>query len=64
MANRHTSPFGLHPEGLLHTPTVAPAAMLQVTIDPPPQQSLSWVQRSPATWQPVAGWQTLTPVGP
>ena len=29
-----------------------------------PQHSLSLVQVSPSTWHPVAGWQTLTPVGP
>ena len=29
-----------------------------------PQQSLSVAQVSPSTWQPVAGWQMLTPVGP
>ena len=57
-----TSPFGLHPIGLRHTPrgppewTHAPAAA--------PQQSPSAVQTSPTTWQPLAGWQTSTPVGP
>ncbi len=51
-----TSPSGLQPMGLRHTPTVDPAEMTQVTglPDPPgspadPQQSLSWVQRSPTT---------------
>ena len=29
-----------------------------------PQQSSSVRQVSPSTWQPVAGWQTVTPVGP
>ena len=29
-----------------------------------PQQSLSVVHVSPSTWQPVAGWQMSTPVGP
>jgi hypothetical protein len=29
-----------------------------------PQQSESFVQRSPVTWQPLAGWQTRRPVGP
>jgi hypothetical protein len=29
-----------------------------------PQHSLSLVQVSPSTWQPVAGWQTSMPVGP
>ncbi len=27
-----------------------------------PQQSLSFVHRSPSTWQPSAGWQIFTPV--
>lgn len=31
---------------------------------PDPQQSLSVVHVSPSTWQPVAGWQMSTPVGP
>ena len=30
----------------------------------PPQQSLVSRQRSPLTWQPLAGWHTSTPVGP
>jgi len=66
-----TSPSGLQPCGFLHTPTVAPAAFTQVTgwVGPPgrpdePQQSLSCVQTSPTTWQPLAGWQMRTPVGP
>src|SRR6185437_13853607 len=29
-----------------------------------PQQSLSFVHTSPKTWQPLAGWQMRTPVGP
>ena len=29
-----------------------------------PQQSLSFKQVSPSAWQPVAGWQMSTPVGP
>src|ERR1700751_3829955 len=29
-----------------------------------PQQSLSVTHVSPSTWQPVAGWQMSTPVGP
>jgi hypothetical protein len=52
-------------------PTVAGAVMLQVTglPEPPgspvdPQQSESFVHRSPTTWHPLAGWQTSTPVGP
>lgn len=49
-----TSPSGLQPIGLRHTPTLLGAVMTQVTglCDPPgrpaePQQSLSCVQRSP-----------------
>ena len=30
----------------------------------PPQQSSLRRHRSPVTWQPLAGWQILTPVGP
>jgi hypothetical protein len=67
----HTSPSGLQPIGLRQTPTVDGAVMTQVTgiMEPPgkpaePQQSESFVQRSPTTWQPLAGWQTSTPVGP
>jgi hypothetical protein len=66
-----TSPSGLQPLGLRQTPTVAGGVMTQVTglCEPPgspfePQQSPSCVQRSPTTWQPLAGWQTSTPVGP
>ena len=66
----HTSPSGLQPCGFLQVPTVAPGAMVHVTgvPDPPgspaePQQSLSLVQTSPTTWQPLAGWQISTPVG-
>ena len=29
-----------------------------------PQQSVSVMHVSPSTWQPVAGWQMSTPVGP
>jgi hypothetical protein len=57
----HTSPSGLQPIGLRHTPTV-PEEMTQVTAlpDPPgnpaePQQSPSFVHKSPTTWQPLAG---------
>jgi hypothetical protein len=66
-----TSPSGLQPLGLRQTPTVAGGVMLHVTAfpDPPgspadPQQSLSFVHRSPTTWHPLAGWQTRAPVGP
>jgi hypothetical protein len=66
-----TSPSGLQPFGLRQTPTVAGAVMSHVTGFPEvpgspadPQQSLSFVHRSPTTWHPLAGWQTSTPVGP
>ena len=71
VASLQTSPSGLQPCGLRHTPTTKGAVMSQVTgvPEPPgrpaePQQSLSFVHRSPTTWQPLAGWQTRTPVGP
>jgi hypothetical protein len=66
-----TSPSGLHPIGRRQTPTILGAVMTQVTglCEPPgrpvePQQSTSWVHRSPTTWQPLAGWHTRIPVGP
>jgi hypothetical protein len=66
-----TSPFGLQPFGLRHTPSEAPADLLHVTLPDPgpgnaaePQQSASLEQESPTTWQPLAGWQMSTPVGP
>jgi hypothetical protein len=66
-----TSPSGLQPIGLRQMPMVAGAVMTHVTPfpDPPgrpaePQQSASCMQRSPTTWQPLAGWQTSAPVGP
>jgi hypothetical protein len=70
-----TAPFGsqLRPASE-QMPRVAPGLIWQTTFLPfdagalgtpgPPQQSLSFVQRSPIVWQPVAGWQTRTPVGP
>jgi hypothetical protein len=65
-----TSPSGLQPIGLRHTPRPG-MYMTHVTglPEPPgspaePQQSVSCVQRSPTTWQPLAGWQMSTPVGP
>jgi hypothetical protein len=71
VSRRHTSPSGLQPCGLRHTPIELGGVMSQVTgvPEPPgrpaePQQSLSFVQRSPTTWQPLAGWQTKAPVGP
>jgi hypothetical protein len=69
VCNLHTSPFGLHAcpasfwkLGLRQTPSVPP----DKTHSPgwSPQQSPSLVQRSPTTWQPLAGWHTRTPVGP
>jgi len=71
VASLHTSPFGLHPCGLRHVPSVAPADLTHVTgvPEPPgkpadPQQSVSWLHTSPTGWQPLAGWQMSTPVGP
>ncbi len=72
VASLHTAPFGLHPVGFLQTPTVLGATIEQVDGPPcgmlglptEPQQSVSLVQRSPTTWQPLAGWHTSTPVGP
>jgi hypothetical protein len=65
------SPSGLQPDGFRHTPRLWPGTMLQVTgvPEPPgrpaePQQSPSFVHVSPTTWQPLAGRQTSTPVGP
>jgi hypothetical protein len=70
----HTSPSGLQLIGLRQTPRppIPPSPeTVQVTLPAPappmpaePQQSLSCVQRSPTTWQPLAGWHTSTPVGP
>jgi hypothetical protein len=71
VASLHTSPFGLQPCGLRHTPSVDPAEKLHVTLPDPgpgnadePQQSESLAHTSPTTWQPLAGWQMSTPVGP
>jgi hypothetical protein len=71
VASLQTSPSGLQPIGLRHTPTPGTEPMTHVTgfFDPPgspfdPQQSLSCAQMSPTTWQPLAGWQMSTPVGP
>lgn len=67
----HTSPSGLQPIGFRQMPSVEGEVISHVTPlpEPPgrpaePQQSESAVQRSPTTWQPLAGWQTRTPVGP
>jgi hypothetical protein len=62
-----TSPLGLQPVGRVQTPTVNGAVMVQTAAGWPgrlPQQSEFCVQRSPTGWQPLAGWQTNTPVGP
>jgi len=62
VASLQTSPLGLHPIGLRHTPSGPPPEKSQVTgePDPPgspaePQQSASLAHRSPTTWQPLAG---------
>ena len=70
-----TAPLGLHPVGFWQTPT-APPVPLHVEQPPcdwhpppgggkaaDPQHWSSLVQRSPTRWQPLAGWQTRTPVG-
>jgi hypothetical protein len=50
-------------------PMAWPGAISQTTLPSPgspvpeaPQQSLVLRQRSPFTWQPLAGWQIFTPV--
>ena len=70
-ASLQMSPSGLQPIGLVQTPTAFGGVRLHVTglPDPPgspaePQQSTSLVHRSPTGWQPLAGWQTRTCVGP
>jgi hypothetical protein len=70
-ASLHTSPSGLQPVGLRHTPSGPPPEKLHVTLPEPvpgipaePQQSESCAHTSPTTWQPLAGWQMSTPVGP
>jgi hypothetical protein len=57
-----TSPFGLHPTGLRHTPSGPPPEKSHVMFPDPgpgspaePQQSESFAQTSPTTWQPLAG---------
>ena len=62
-ASLQTSPLGLQLVGLRQTPTVFGAVMTHAPMAPP-QQSVSVVHRSPTTWQPLAGWQMSTPVGP
>jgi hypothetical protein len=63
VASLQTSPFGLHPFGLRQFPRMPGGVMLQAPTALS-QQSLSFRQTSPTTWQPLAGWQTKTPVGP
>jgi hypothetical protein len=65
-----TSPFGWHAWpasgwffAFWHRPSAAPAAFEHAPTAVP-QQSESFAQRSPVTWQPLAGWHTRTPVGP
>ena len=71
VASLQTSPSGLQLMALRQTPTTLGGVMVQVTLPlpapatpGPPQQSVSLVHRSPATWQPLAGWQMRAPVGP
>jgi hypothetical protein len=66
-----TSPSGLQEMGLRQTPGLVAVAPMHVTLPEPapvtpgpPQQSSSFWQRSPTTWQPLAGWQMRIPVGP
>jgi hypothetical protein len=62
VASLHTSPLGLHPMGFRQTPMVSGGVMSHVTgffgspgIPTEPQQSVSFLHKSPTTWQPVAG---------
>jgi hypothetical protein len=71
LPSRQTSPSGLQPWGFRQTPRRKGGVVWQVTgvIGSPgspadPQQSWSVRQMSPTTWQPLAGWQIRTPVGP
>jgi hypothetical protein len=57
--------------GLRHRPMTAPSDFSQRTLPSPgkpvaaaPQQSLSVRHKPPLGWQPLAGWQTDTPVSP
>lgn len=66
----HTSPLGMQAcpasfwkPGFWQIPSLAPGAIVHWPVWSP-QQSLSFEQMSPTTWQPLAGWQTSTPVGP
>jgi hypothetical protein len=71
VASLQTSPLGLQPIGLRQTPSGPPPERSHVTgffgspgSPDEPQQSASILQTSPTTWQPLAGWQISTPVGP
>jgi hypothetical protein len=71
VAGLQISPSGLQPCGLRQVPTALGGPLTQMTGAPAspgspaePQQSLSFVQMSPTTWQPLAGRQTSMPVGP
>jgi hypothetical protein len=62
VASLQTSPSGLQPIGLRHTPTMFGGVISHVTglFGSPgrpaePQQSLFCVHKSPTTWHPVAG---------
>jgi hypothetical protein len=70
-SGRHAPPLQVLEVGLRQIPGVVAVAPWHVTVPAPgrpvlqaspPQQSLSFRQRSPSTWQPLAGWQMLTPV--
>lgn len=72
VARPQMSPSGSQPFGFEQVPTggLVPATRLQWVLPAPgsmlpgaPQQSLSRWHRSPMTWQPLAGWQMLTPEG-
>jgi hypothetical protein len=63
------SPFGVQPMCCWQKPPMHATALPEVGIPASmsacdPQQSLSVTHVSPSTWQPVAGWQMFTPVGP
>jgi hypothetical protein len=67
----HVSPSGLHPCSVAQIPTGYGGVITHVTglfggLGEPsaPQQSELFVQMSPVTLQPLAGWQMLTCVGP
>ena len=49
------------PDAMSHTTWPSPGRVGSFS---PPQQSAFLRHRSPVTWQPLAGWQIFTPVGP